>query len=106
MLNLNLNFRNRILLGVYIIYFARKLKDPFVTESFIFAVLALVLIYTVSIPSVLSNMMGSKDFYHYFITAFSNADIAVQSALVLAGITAILFVRNFTVHAILKTRLA
>ncbi|OHB11552.1 MAG: hypothetical protein A3H60_01580 [Candidatus Zambryskibacteria bacterium RIFCSPLOWO2_02_FULL_44_12b] len=100
-----LTMRNKIMFGVYLMYLIRKLKSPFFAESFIFAIIGMVLFYFVSVPSVLANMRASKSFYTYFMEAFVNADFLVQSILVLALITALFFVRNITVHAILKTRL-
>lgn len=101
---INLSMRNKIMFGVYAMYCMRKLRSPFMAESFILAVLATILFYFVSISSVLKNMRASESFYHYFIGAFFNADFLVQSALVLVSITALFFVRNLTFHAILKTR--
>ena len=101
-----LTMKNRIMLGVYLIYAVRKLKSPLVAESVTFAILATILSVFVSVPNVLSNMLDSGNFYRYFITAFSNTNLLVQSVLILVVATLIFFVRNITVHAILKTRLA
>lgn len=106
MINLTMNMKSRILFGVYIIYCLRKLRSPFVFESFVFVLLATGLLYFVSIPSVLTNMSASESAYRYFVTAFSHTDFLVKSILVLVGITILFFVRNITLHAILKTRLA
>ena len=92
--------------GVYVMYCIRKLKSPFFAEVFLFAILGMIIFYFVSVPSVLTNMSASESFYDYFITAFLNTDFLVQSVLVLVCITALFFVRNITVHAILKTRFA
>src|SRR3990167_2929246 len=66
--------KNKILFGIYVIYCLRRLKNPLVAESLMFIMLAAVLSYLVSIPSVFSNMSASSSFYHYFIMAFSNTD--------------------------------
>ena len=101
-----LTMKNRIMFGVYFLYSMRKLKNPFIAESFVFVMLAIILSIFISVPNVLSNMLHSESFYHYFIIAFSNTELLVQTSLVLTGITILFFVRNITVHAILKTRLA
>ena len=99
-----LNMKKRIMIGVYLMYSLRKLKNPLVAESFAFAVLALILSVFVSVPSVLSNMLESGSFYRYFLMAFSHTSSIVQMTLILGGLTAIFFVRNITFQAILKTR--
>src|SRR3989338_5281500 len=106
MINLTMNMKSRILVGVYAIYCMRKLRSPFIAESFVFVLLAIFLSSVVSMPSVLANMSTSGNFYRYFVVAFSNTDFLVQSVLVLVGVTILFFVRNITVQAILKTRLA
>ena len=83
-----LNMKNRIMFGVYLLYFVRKLKKPFVLESSAFIVLALVLFSFVSVPHVLSNMFQSGDLSRYFISAFSNTTLMVQMILVLGLATA------------------
>lgn len=92
--------------GVYLMYFVRKLKNPFIAETFVFVILAIILFTFISVPSILSNMLDSGNFYRYFVMAFSNTEIFVQLTLILTGIATLLFVRNITVHAILKTRFA
>lgn len=101
---INLTMRNKILFGVYVIYCIRKLRSPFFAEFFAFIILAIVLTYFVSVPSVLTNMSNSGNFYQYFVIAFSNANFLIQSVLVLVGVTTLFFVRNLTFHAILKIR--
>lgn len=103
---IKLTLKQRIMSGVYLLYLVRRMKTPLVVESLIFIIVASVLFYFVSIPSFVSNMFESGNFFNYFIMAFSNTDFLVQTALVLALITAVFFVRNITVHAILKNRLA
>ena len=96
--------KSKIMFGVYLIYFMRKLKSPFFVESFAFAVIGVCLFYLVSIPSVLTNMRASNDFYGYFMTAFFGTDFLVQSTLVLAAVTTLFLVKNITVHTVLKER--
>lgn len=103
---INLTMKNKILFAVYAIYCMRKFKSPFFAESFVFAILGIVLFYFVSVPSVLTNMSASGSFYTYFIEAFFSTEFLIQLVLVLTGITTLLFVRSITVHAILKTRFA
>lgn len=100
------NVKKRIMFGIYVLYCMHKLKTPFVVESLTFILLTVILTYFVSVPNVLANMFDSNNFYHYFIMAFSSTGLVVQLALILTGITLLFFVRNITVHAILKTRLA
>ena len=102
MINLTMNMKSRILVGVYAIYCMRKLRSPFIAESFVFVLLAIFLSSVVSMPSVLANMSTSGNFYRYFVVAFSNTDFLVQSVLVLVVITVLLFIRNITIHTISK----
>lgn len=99
-----INMKSRILLSVYGIYCLRKLKSPLIAESFVLAVLATILFYFVSISSFLTNMQASEDSYHYFLTAFSNADLLVQLILVSVGVTGLFLVRNITVFPGLRER--
>lgn len=99
-----INIKSRILLSVYAIYCLRKLKSPLIAKSFVLAVLATILFYFVSIPSFFANMQASEDSYHYFLTAFSNADLLVQLILVSVGVTGLFFVRNITMYPGLRER--
>ena len=99
---MNITMKNRILLGVYAIYCARKLKSSFVPESLLFVMLGVTLFYFVSVPSVLTNMSNSESSYRYFVMAFSHTGLLVQSILVLVAITALFFLRNIPVYTILK----
>lgn len=88
--------------GVYLLYSMRKLKNPFIAESFVFVVLAIILSIFVSVPSVLSNMLDSGSFYHYFIMAFSNTELLIQTILVLSGLTILFFMKNIPLRAVFK----
>ena len=101
----NFTMKKIIMFHVYIIYLLRKLQAPFITESIVLAVLATILFFFVSVPSVVANMFGSGDFYHYFIMAFSSTDFLVQTVLILTGITTLLFMKNIAVHTMLRERL-
>ena len=103
---MNNSLKNRIMLQIYAIYFMRKLSTPFIGESLAFVFIGVILFYFVSIPSVISNMMSSGDFYSYFMMAFSNTDFVVKSILLLALIPAIFFIRNITIYTGIKERLA
>lgn len=96
--------KKSIMFHIYAIYLLRKLKSPFITESVMLAILLTTLFLFVSVPSVLINMFGSGDLYHYFITAFSATDFLVQAILVLAGITALLFMKNIALHGAVRER--
>jgi len=99
--------KKRILFGVYVIYFVRKLKSPIIAESFIFMILAMILSIFVSFSTVLTNMWASKNYYDYFAVSFSNTDFIVKILLVLVAITALFFVRNLAFYTLkLKHRLA
>jgi len=102
----NVTIKKRIMFHIYAIYLMRKLWAPFITESIIFATLATTLFFFVSVPNVVINMFGSGDLYHYFITAFSTTDFLVQTILILAGITMLLFVKNIAFHSALRERLS
>ncbi len=84
-----MSMKNRIMFGVYLVYLIRKFKTPFIAESFVFAAFALLLSVFVSVPSVLSNMMSSPDFYRYIIIAFSNTTLMVQLIVVLSLIVTV-----------------
>ena len=103
---INLTMKNRIMFGVYALYCIRKLQNPLIAESFLFAILGATLLYFVSIPRVLNNMSTAESSFRYFVVAFSHTDHIVQSILILVAITGLFFVRNITLHAILKTRFA
>lgn len=92
------------MLDVYAIYCMRKLRSPFFAESFIFIILAIILTYFVSVPSVLMNVSTSESFYNYFVKAFFSTELLIQSVLVLAVVTVLFLVRNITVHAVFKER--
>src|SRR3989344_1644434 len=96
--------KNRIMFGVYFMYSMRKLQSPFVAESFVFAILAMILSIFISVPSVLSNMLDSGNFYRYFVMAFSNTELLVQTILILTVFIVLLFVRNFPLRAVFKQR--
>ena len=63
-------------------FMLRKITSPFVGESFAFVILALTLSIFVSIPSVMSNMIGSGDLYRFFLTALFNTTLMVQLILI------------------------
>ncbi len=103
---INLTLKKRILFNVYAICCVRKLRNPFVAEFLIFATLGIILSYLISVPNVLTNMLNSGNFYHYFIVAFSNSGLLVQTILVLVIITILFFMRNIGVYTIIKQRFA
>ena len=100
-----MNMKNRIMLSVYLEFFMRKLNNPFISESLIFLTLAVILSIFVSVPSVISNMFISENYYQYFIMAFSGTDLLVQMILVLTGLMILFFIKNITSRAILRERL-
>lgn len=103
---LTLNMKNRIMFRIYLIYIMRKFQSPFMAPALALTILTFVLFYFVSVPNVFSNMMESGSFSKYLMIAFSNTTLVVQIiSLFIFGVL-IYFVRNVTVHAILKTRLA
>ena len=87
--------KNRIMLGVYLMYCMRKLKSPFATEIFTLAILGIALSLFVSIPSVLSNVAESSNSARYFAIAFSHTETLVQSLIILAFATMVFSLRNF-----------
>ncbi len=102
---INLTMKSRIMFGVYLMCLMRKLKNPFIAESFALLVLVSILIYFVSIPSVLINMSTSESFYSYFMSAFFDTGLLVQSAVVLTAVTILFFVRNISLYTVLRQRL-
>ena len=92
--------KKRILFGVYVIYIVRKVKTPFIAESFAFAALIAILFSVVSVPNVWTNMSASGSFYRYFMMAFFNTKFLVQFVVVSAAVTALFIARNFTVNIV------
>ena len=92
------------MLGVYSLYLIQKFRSPFVAESFILLMLGGFLSLSISIPSVLSNMEESGNFYGYFMMAFSHTEFLVQTTLILGLVALIFFLRNFKIHTVLKER--
>lgn len=88
--------KNKIMFGVYVLYLVRKLKSPLVSEALVFFVLGIILVYFVSIMSVLANMFSSPSAYRYFTFAFSNTTLVVQMILVLSLITVAKAVLTFS----------
>lgn len=101
----NSTMKKRIMFHIYAIYLLRKLKNPFIAESVLFITFVAALLFYVSVPSVMTNMAASGNFHRYLITAFSTTDFLVQTILVLASITILLFVRNIAIHSISRERL-
>lgn len=93
-----LNLKNRIMSRIYLVYCLRQLKNPLLTNILVLMALTAVLFVFVSVPSVLSNMLNSGSFYNYFITAFFNTNLAIQTMLILVGLSAILLVKNITLE--------
>ncbi|MGB3922143.1 MAG: hypothetical protein WBL19_02605 [Minisyncoccia bacterium] len=100
--------KSRIMFGVYLAYLTRKFRSPLIAEVVLFLIFAVILLFFVSVPSVVANMLASGDFYSYLVMAFSHTDILVKSIFILALITALLFVKNATVFtfSFFKERLA
>ncbi len=92
------------MLNIYLMHCLRQLRNPATFEFFLFAIFSITLFIFVSVPSVVSNMLHSGNFYRYFLMAFSNTDTTVQLLLILTGFVFIFFVRNIALSAILKTR--
>lgn len=99
-----INMKNRIMFGVCLMCLTRKIKKPYVAESSVFVILAVILSILVSVPSVLSNMIGSGNLAHYFVIAFSSTELMVQTIIALAGLTMLFLLRNITIHTFLKQR--
>lgn len=87
--------KRRIMLGVYLLYLIRRLKSPFATEATLLVVFGLVLSVSVSVPSVISNMSQSGNFYRYLYIAYGHTNPMVQATLLLVGATLVLSLRNF-----------
>lgn len=94
-----LSLKSKIMLDIYAIYLMRRLRTTFMLETLILVFLALVLPLFVSVPNVLSNMLDSTDFIHYFITAFSSTTLVVQVIVILSTMTMLLLVKNITIQA-------
>lgn len=103
---MKITLKQKIMSSIYILYLVRKLKTPLIIQPLVFVITVSTLFYFVSVPSFFSNMFNSGNFWSYFVMAFSTTDFLVQTVLIVAFVTAIFFVRNITVHAILKNRLA
>gem|GEM_PF-5589637 len=90
--------KKRILFGVYTIYIVRKVKKPFIAESFALAALLAVLFSVVSVPHVMANMSIAHNFFYYFVHAFMSTRFLVQLVVISMAVTTLFFLRNFTVH--------
>jgi len=100
-----ISLKNKIMFGIYFMYLLRKLKSPFVRESVALGVLSAVLLYFVSVSSVIANMFDSTNFYRYLVIAFSHTSSVVQLTIILFGVAGFLLVRNITLHTVLKRSL-
>lgn len=78
-----LNLKSKTLFGIYALYGVRQIKRPIFRELLACLVLSVVLVYSVSLPSILANMFHSPSFYRYLLIAFSNTNLMVQLILVL-----------------------
>ncbi len=95
-----LNMKTKIMFSVYLAYLTRKFRSPFIAEVILFLIFSAILLVFVSVPSVVSNMLASGNFYEYLLAAFSQTDIMVKTILILAAITAALFVKNITLQTV------
>ncbi len=91
---MNLTVKKRIMFGVFVLYFVRKLKEPFVSEPLIFLTLTALLSYFVSIPNILTNMRADGNFLRYFIMAFLNTNFVVQAILIAVCVITMFFAYN------------
>lgn len=92
--------KNRIMFSVYLAYLTRKFRSPFIAEVALFLIFTTALIFFISIPSVVANMLASGNLYGYLVMAFSQTDVLVKTILILSLITALLFVKNVTVFTV------
>ena len=91
--------KKRIMVGVYVIYFVRKFKNPFVTEITSLLVLGALLSYLVSVPSIVMNLKIAANLYNYILHAFYSTSFVVQSVFVLSCFFTLIFV----VHILSQT---
>lgn len=94
------------MIHVYAIYLLRKLKNPFIAESALFFTFAIVLLFFVSVPSVMTNMASSGNFHQYLIMAFSTTEFLTQAILVSASVTMVLFLKNIVSHNVIRERIS
>ena len=97
-----MSIKNRIMFGVYIIYFFRKIRSPLVVEIAPLFLGAVLLFVFVSIPSVISNMYDSGQFGSYLLMAFSHTEHIGQAMLVLVGVAGLVLLRRVIPRGFLK----
>ena len=101
-------FRQRIMMGVYMIYLIRKLKNPFVSELFIISIFFTMLSFFVSLPHIFSNILLTKGSYNFLVDAFLKTDTTVKLILLSTVIAGLFFIKNISLYTtnFIKTRFA
>ncbi len=92
--------KNRIMLGVYILYVIRKLKNPYVMPVLFLGLFFLPLTFLVSIPSVVSNIILTGGSYSFVSDAFSKTDMVVQALVLLSFISGLVYMSKISTHTI------
>ena len=89
-----MTLKQRIMVRIYALWFARVLKRPLTLELSTLAALAATFLATVSVPSVMENLLSSPSAYFYLRDAFSHTGHFIQFLLLLLAVAALYVSRN------------
>ena len=103
-----LTLQKRIMWRVYLLYFVRKLKTPFVPELIVICGLSIALSFLVSFPSVFSNVLLTHGSYHFLTDAFLKAGMTVKLILLSTVIVTLFFLHDLGLYTnnLIRTNLA
>lgn len=91
------NMKNRIMIGVYIIFIIRKLKNPLFLKLSFLLISALSILSIVSIQHIINNTPHDVvSIYHFFLTAFMNTKITVQAMTLLLTTVGMFLLKDLT----------
>ena len=92
--------KNRIMVGVYLLYVIRKLKNPYILPFLFFGLFISTLSFLVSIPSVISNLILTGGSYSFVSDAFTKADLIVQVLVLMLFVCALIYLRKASLYTI------
>lgn len=96
-MNANIQVDPSIMRRVRFIHTFRSLARPIFIEAVVFSGTALFIVFSVSIPDVVSNFyhLGSLvHYYLYFTDSFLKTEFIVQATLVLVAVSSVLLVKD------------
>lgn len=101
-----LTLKHRVMFRVYFSWASSLIRRPLTIELGILAFLFVTLTLTLSIPSIISNMLDAESAYRYLIVAFSHTEHLAQFLLLLTGLTLLYVARNLAPQKVFKFRFA